>query len=111
LRVLGPFLPARLKKISRSKERVVTEDSRSNDQVRLAIDEKLVDLIGQIRKGIAKVDGWTELVGCQQAWGTIFLDDGHAFDQLDHGIEGFGKLGLRGLQGHEAIGCCDREGV
>jgi hypothetical protein len=62
LRILGPLLPARLKKISRSKERVVTEDSRSSDQVWLAIDEKLVDLIGQVRKSIAKVDGWTELV-------------------------------------------------
>jgi hypothetical protein len=62
LRILGPLLPARLKKISRSKERVVTEDSRCSNQVRLAIDEKLVDLIGQVRKSIAKVDGWTELV-------------------------------------------------
>jgi hypothetical protein len=97
LRVLGPLLPARLKKISRSKEGIVTEDCRSSDQVRLAIDEKLIDLIGQVRKGIAKVDGWTELVRCQQARGAIFLDDGHAFDQLDHGIESVWKLGLGSL--------------
>jgi hypothetical protein len=62
LRVLGPLLPARLKKISRSKEGIVTEDGSSSYQVRLAINEKVIDLIGQVRKSIAKVDGRAKLV-------------------------------------------------
>lgn len=72
-RILVPVLPAWLEEIGRSDKGIVPEQRRDDEHVRLAIlGDLLVHLgrqVGEFKHGRAK------LVGGEEAWGAILLDD------------------------------------
>lgn len=110
LRVLAPVLPAWLKNISRSEERIVPEQSSNHVQVRQPlISDLLVDLIRQV--GQLSQNGRAQLILGKQTWSTILLEHWHPLKQGHQGLEDIRQLGRGSEVGEEASGGGDGEGV
>jgi hypothetical protein len=98
LRGLAPVLPAWLKQIGRSKERVVSEHCSNCVKVWGAISSnKLVDLVSQVRK--LGLDNRAQFILGQQTGSTILPNDRHTVQQGRQGLKGIGQCGRSGAVG------------